>query len=263
MKGSYNLVPSPTAPAITVDLWYTLIYQGAQERAAYERARRAAWEAEIRRTGAGARTASRLARQVELRGAPTPGETIDQRIAWLRRRTGWEVRGSALRRRLDRAANGARVHVLPGARRLLREARSDGVRIGLLSNVTYESPAAVRRLLARTDLARYFSVVALSNETGLAKPDPAAWRDCWRKLGVRDGSTIHIGDSRADVHGIPRPRGVPWLFVGAARWAPATERAGPMGVAASIPRFRSWAEVSNGLRRLGVLSHPPRGGSAP
>ncbi len=232
---------------MTVDLWYTLVYQRPEERRRYERGRRAAWDAALRRAGVGPREAARWARAVDRRGSLGGLATIEDRIRWLERQVGCRVDGDVLRRSLDRVAETARIQVVPGAKRFLHGAASRGIPVGLLSNITHESPAAIRRLLDRTDLARFLSVVALSNETRLAKPDPAAFRALWRRLGVRRASTIHIGDTAADVDGARRSNAPVWLFVGASRWAPRRDRLLRSDHPPEVPRFSSWEQVSDRL----------------
>jgi FMN phosphatase YigB (HAD superfamily) len=247
-----------TPAVLTVDLWYTLIYQNPEERRGYERSRRAAWRDALHALGMGAAESSRWARAVDVRGSTSEAAWIEDRVRWLREQTRREVDVTPLRRALDRAADEAAIRVVPGTRTFLREATSRGIRIGLVSNITHESPGAVYRMLDRTGLAPWFTVVALSNESGLVKPDPAVWRDVWRRLGVRRGPVVHIGDTEADTNGVPGPTGTAWLFTGAARWAPLRERRRQARIDPSVPRFSSWRQVSAQLFAGQVPRKGPR-----
>ncbi len=63
----------------------------------------------------------------------------------------------------------------------------------MLSNA--DGPAAARAASGSTDL------LLLSGDTGLRKPDPAAFADAVARLGVAPGECVHVDDLPANVRG--------------------------------------------------------------
>jgi HAD superfamily hydrolase (TIGR01509 family) len=79
---------------------------------------------------------------------------------------------------------------LPGALEAVERLARAGLRVGVLAN----QPASARADLERTGLLRYLDGVWLSEEAGLAKPDPAFFRlalDAWRLPAAR---VAYVGD---------------------------------------------------------------------
>ena len=76
--------------------------------------------------------------------------------------------------------------------------RQSGKRVALLSNMPRELGEALR---SRTDRLKRFDHVALSYETGLVKPDAAAFEACLRNLGVQPGEAVFFDDSIVNVEG--------------------------------------------------------------
>jgi HAD superfamily hydrolase (TIGR01549 family) len=248
LKTPAAAAPRATPTAVTVDLWYTLVFQRYDERRAYERSCREAWRVALEEAGASPTRAARWARAAEAQAARTgePGG-IAERATWLSDTAGITIDQVRLARAVDRSLARARIHLVPGARGFLERARRRGLRVGLLSNITSEPSEAIHHLLERTALERSLAVVALSGETGLSKPDPAAWYDCWRRLGVQSGGAIHIGDSPADIRGVQEAGGTAWLFLGADRWSPKGERTQRAAIDPRVPRFAGWAAVGAAL----------------
>lgn len=86
------------------------------------------------------------------------------------------------------------VKVKPGSRETLQKLRSEGLSLGLISNLTLEAPDAVRRLLRREGFAPLFSTLVFSSEVGASKPDPRPFRAALRRLGGRATQAVHVGD---------------------------------------------------------------------
>ncbi len=83
---------------------------------------------------------------------------------------------------------------------VLRELRSRGVRIVVLSNIGLD----IRPLLERFGVSDLLDGVLLSYEVGLVKPDPAIYSRALDLLGVPGVQTLMVGDSPlADVGGVP------------------------------------------------------------
>lgn len=70
------------------------------------------------------------------------------------------------------------------------------VKVGVISNTNYAHSPYVRRLLP--ELA-YFDTVLLSNEVGLAKPDPTIYQRALQQLGVPAQAAIFIDDLEENV----------------------------------------------------------------
>lgn len=82
---------------------------------------------------------------------------------------------------------------------VLRELRSRGVRIAVLSNIGLD----IRPLLDRVGVTGLLDGLVLSFEVGLVKPDPAIYARALDLLGVPGEQTLMVGDSaRDDVGGV-------------------------------------------------------------
>ncbi len=78
---------------------------------------------------------------------------------------------------------------------LIRELRSAGIRIGLLSN-------HLRELRGRLgDLEPLLDAVVISGEVGVLKPDPAVYRLALERLDVAPGEAVFVDDWRPNVEG--------------------------------------------------------------
>ncbi|WP_116127399.1 YjjG family noncanonical pyrimidine nucleotidase [Lewinella sp. IMCC34183] len=90
-------------------------------------------------------------------------------------------------------------HLLAGARDLLDTVRSR-YRLGLITNGLRE---VQRPRLANTGIAPYFEFIAISDEVGAAKPDPAFFEHAAREMGHPDpASVLVVGDNpNADIGG--------------------------------------------------------------
>ncbi len=65
-----------------------------------------------------------------------------------------------------------------------------GLRLGVVSNWSAHLPV----LLEDLGLARCFEVVVASAAFGRSKPDPAIFREALRRLDLRPGEVLHVGD---------------------------------------------------------------------
>jgi HAD superfamily hydrolase (TIGR01549 family) len=91
--------------------------------------------------------------------------------------------------------------VFDDTRPVLRELKSRGVRVVVLSNVGID----IRPCLDRDGLTGFLDGVVLSYEVGLVKPDPAIFEHTLEVLGVPGRRTLMVGDSpRDDVGGVPQ-----------------------------------------------------------
>lgn len=78
--------------------------------------------------------------------------------------------------------------------------RAAGYRTGLLSNLAPDTPW--HHQLYREGVQTHFDVVCLSGETGLAKPDPAAFMDLAGKMGIKPAELIFIDDRPQAIKGV-------------------------------------------------------------
>lgn len=77
---------------------------------------------------------------------------------------------------------------------VLRELRSRGVRVVVLSNIGLD----IRPLLGRAGMRGLLDGVLLSFEVGLVKPDPAIFARALQLLDVPGAQTLMVGDSPHD-----------------------------------------------------------------
>jgi len=80
----------------------------------------------------------------------------------------------------------------------LREARSRGLHVGVISNWDER----LRPLLDEFRLTRYFDSMTISCEVGVEKPDPKIFHAALHTASVAANQAVHVGDSTtADVRG--------------------------------------------------------------
>ncbi len=78
-------------------------------------------------------------------------------------------------------------------------------KIGLLSNTGRSPGIALRQVLGKLGILRFFDVIVFSDEAGCRKPDKRIFDIALRELGSQPSDTIHVGDNpEADVWGAKR-----------------------------------------------------------
>lgn len=84
------------------------------------------------------------------------------------------------------------------------------IRLGLVTN----GPSSTQRpKIERFGLARYMDVIIVSEEVGVAKPDPAIFRIALEQLGTHPNETLYVGDSlENDLQGATAA-GMPFIWV--------------------------------------------------
>ena len=98
----------------------------------------------------------------------------------------------------------------PGAAACLDGLRTQGVRVGLLSNFDHRLP----EILEGLGIARFFSSVMLPSNTGARKPGAAAFQNATEALGIEPANTLFVGnDPEIDRDGA-RACGLKALLVG-------------------------------------------------
>jgi phosphoglycolate phosphatase len=97
----------------------------------------------------------------------------------------------------------------PGVIALLDRLHEDGVRLGVCTN---KLEGLSVRLLEALELAKYFDAVVGPDTIGVAKPDPATYRETLSRMRSKIGRSVMIGDSETDVL-TARAAGVPIIAV--------------------------------------------------
>jgi len=101
----------------------------------------------------------------------------------------------------------------------VRDLRSSGYRLGLISNTGRTPGSALRQILQRLGLSEVLDAMVFSNEHGHCKPVPSIFEELRSALGVEFEEMLFVGDNLyVDVHGaqsagmravhfVPRVRG--------------------------------------------------------
>lgn len=85
---------------------------------------------------------------------------------------------------------------LPGLLDFMREAKSRGRSLALVTNAPQENVDAI---LLALELGESFDEVVLSDEVGSVKPDPAPYRVALDRLGVRPEAALAFEDSTSGI----------------------------------------------------------------
>lgn len=85
-------------------------------------------------------------------------------------------------------------NIEPAVLEMVREIRSMGLRVGLVTNVANLDFAG----WPNCDLAPLIEHVATSFAVGVMKPDPVIYERCLEELGVEAGETAYVGDGGSD-----------------------------------------------------------------
>ncbi len=103
----------------------------------------------------------------------------------------------------------ARTRLYPGARELLIELRDAGLPIAICTN---KPQHLTDLILARLDLAAFFSVIWGATPGHPLKPDAACLRTVCTELGTTPSETVMVGDSHTDIDAA-RAAGCPSILV--------------------------------------------------
>ena len=107
-------------------------------------------------------------------------------------------------------ANIARDSVpFPGCVALLERLRRQGVGLGICTN---KLEGLSVRLIDALGLTSYFEAIVGPDTIGIAKPDPAPYRETLRRMGAETARSLLVGDSETDVL-TARAAGVPVIGV--------------------------------------------------
>lgn len=92
----------------------------------------------------------------------------------------------------------AHVTVKPGVRAYLKQCRTEGRRLGV---VTSSVPEHCHTALQRLGLEKYFESITFAQQLGLEKKDPQVWLEAARKSGVQPESCTIFDDSLSACRG--------------------------------------------------------------
>jgi len=96
-------------------------------------------------------------------------------------------------------------NVIPGAIEVLRELKSRGLRLGLISNTGRTPGYALREILKRVGVAEYLDAMVFSNEHGVCKPQRSIFEEMRSALRVDYAEMAFVGDNLyVDVLGAQR-----------------------------------------------------------
>ena len=99
--------------------------------------------------------------------------------------------------------------LFPGARELLERCRKEGIALGVCTN---KLEGLSVQLLDALDASHYFGAIVGPDTIGIAKPDPAPYRETLRRLGGTHLRSVMVGDSETDIK-TARAAGVPVIGV--------------------------------------------------
>ncbi|MGE0008929.1 MAG: phosphoglycolate phosphatase [Parvibaculaceae bacterium] len=106
---------------------------------------------------------------------------------------------------------------------LLDRLRRQGIGLGICTN---KLEGLSVRLIDALGLASYFGAIVGPDTIGIAKPDPAPYREALRRMGAETARSLLIGDSETDVL-TARAAGVPMIGVTFGYTAEPIEHFGP------------------------------------
>jgi HAD superfamily hydrolase (TIGR01509 family) len=209
-------VPNPN-PAVTLDLWHTLVYLTSSAEESYmdsqmdlaaevlddapaisgaPRRSRAELRREFQKVYAGAVSASQRGVSVP------PAEQLRQAAEVTGRTAAPDRYVEGLRRLVSRTP----FQIGPGAIATVRALRARGWRTAVISNTIGEPGATLRPILTTMGFDEAVEEYLFSDELPWTKPDPAIFREALRRLGSDPSHAVHVGDGWPDIEGPKRAR---------------------------------------------------------
>lgn len=111
-----------------------------------------------------------------------------------------------------------------------------GLRLGVITN---GRSAEQRRKLSVLGITHYFDYIAISEEVGVAKPNPLIFVETCRALEVAPEAAVHVGDSLEIDYGGALAAGLSAVLV---------DRTGSQSSTEAVVRIRSLCELNDLLR---------------
>src|SRR5271157_76683 len=211
-------------PAVTLDLWHTLMYLPPEDEETYMTHQLALGQEVLRSSprlpGAPELSDGDLGRAFEraYEGAVaqgvggrtvTPAEQLDRAA----KETGRDADPREYLSRLRTLVESTPFRVAPGGLDLLGELRGLGYRVGMISNTIGEPGEFLRPILAKMGFDRYVEAYVFSDEHPWTKPSPEIFRFALDQLDGVPAEAVHVGDSWSDLEGARRAgfRGAVWF----------------------------------------------------
>ena len=97
----------------------------------------------------------------------------------------------------------------PGCEALLDRLRTEGIGLGICTN---KLEGLSVKLIGALGLSSYFHAIVGPDTIGIAKPDPAPYRETLRRMGAETARSLLVGDNETDVL-TARAAGVPIIGV--------------------------------------------------
>ncbi|MGA7475908.1 MAG: HAD family hydrolase [Thermoplasmata archaeon] len=202
-------------PAVTLDLWHTLMYLPPEDEEAYMTHQLALGQEVLRSSrslpGAPELSDADLGRAFEraYEGAVAEGVegrtvTPAEQVVRAAKETGRDADPRQYLSKLRNEVESTPFRIAPGALDLLGELRGLGYRVGVISNTIGEPGGFLRPILARMGFDQYVESYVFSDEHPWTKPSPEIFRLAVDELNVRPQDAVHVGDGWADIEGARR-----------------------------------------------------------
>lgn len=202
-------------PAVTIDLWHTLMYLRPEDEEVYMAGQLAAGREVLTsaplRPGAPELSSEALGRAFEGAYSRAVAASVDgrsvtpaQQLAEAASETGRTADPRDYLDKLKVEIQGTNFRRAPGALYLLRTLRDRGYRLGMISNTVGEPGAFLRPVLTSLGFDPYVETYVFSDEHPWAKPSPDIFRYALKQLGESPHEAVHVGDGWADIEGAHR-----------------------------------------------------------
>ncbi len=195
-------------PAVTFDVWHTLLYLESTAEDTYNRRQTELGEAILEASpvvGAATRSPGEAFRSVFLGAirAAELGRSVSpaRQIAQAARLSGRRVDTASYVAQLEGLVASSPFRLAPGARTTLSRISDLGIAIGVIANTVGEPGRALQRILAREGIARFVASWCWSDELPWSKPAPQIFWRCLQGLGSSPTKAVHVGDGSADIRG--------------------------------------------------------------
>lgn len=202
-------------PAVTLDLWHTLLYLSPEDEEAYMDHQVAIGREVLRSAsalpGAPELSDAELGRAFEKAYADAvrssaEGRTMTPAEQLLRaaRETGRAADPAGYLARLAKEVEVTPFRRAPGALELLEKLRTLGYRVGIISNTIGEPGAFLRPVLSSMGFDEYVEAYVFSDEQRWTKPAPEIFLVALARLRETPADAVHVGDGWADIEGARR-----------------------------------------------------------
>ncbi len=202
-------------PAVTLDLWHTLVYLPPDEEETYMRGQIELATEVLRRSppvpGAPERPVAELRAAFERAyqeavDASAEGRTVTpaDQLRLAAERTGRAADPADYVAGLRNVVKGIRFRRAPGVREFLDGLRADGYRVAVISNTVGEPGAYLRGPLRELGIESRVEELFFSDEHPWTKPAPELFRLSLEFLTTPASDAVHVGDGWADLEGARR-----------------------------------------------------------